>query len=74
MTEAFMLPLLQEVAFYHADKRTYAKTAQFFKYKGYPGSIPNLEQLSHNYVTFATNIIFLGAAIKSNGYFYTDKL
>lgn len=42
MTEAFLLPVLQDVALYKADKRTYAKTSQFFKEKGYPGSIPNL--------------------------------
>ena len=74
MSEAFLLPLIQEIAFYHSEKRTYAKTSQFFKDKGFPGSIPNLEQLSHNFVLFATNIIFRAAAIKQHFYFYTDPL
>lgn len=42
MTEAFLLPNLQEVAFYQSDKRTYGKTSQYFKDRGYPGSTPNL--------------------------------
>jgi hypothetical protein len=74
MCEAFLLPLIQEIALYQADKRSYAKTSQFFKEKGYTGSIPNLDQLSHNYVTLATKIVFQGAAIKESYYFYTDKL
>lgn len=74
MSEAFLLPLWQEIALYHSDKRTYAKTSQYFKEKGYPGSIPNLDQLSHNYVTLATKLVFQAAAIKDTYYFYTDKL
>jgi hypothetical protein len=52
--EAWLLPHLQEVALFHADKRTYAKTSTFFREKGYPTSTPNIEQLSHNYVTLVT--------------------
>ena len=74
MAEAFLLPLWQEIALYHSDKRTYAKTSKYFRDKDYPGSIPNLEQLSHNYVTIATKLVFQGAAIKDTYYFYTDKL
>lgn len=62
------------MALYQADKRNYAKTSQFFKDKGYPQSTPNIEQLSHNYVTMATNLVFLGAVIKDSYYFFTDKL
>jgi len=68
------LPLWQEIALYQSDKRNYAKTSQYFKDKGYPGSIPNLDHLSHNYVTVATKLVFQGAAIKDSYYFYTDKL
>ena len=60
MTEAFLLPTLQEAALYNSDKRTYAKTAQFFKEKGYPASTPSMEQLSHNFVTMATDLVFWG--------------
>ena len=74
LAEAFLLPTIQEVALYQADKRNYAKTSQFFKDKGYPQSTPNIEQLSHNYVTMATNLVFLGAAVKDSYYFFTDKL
>jgi hypothetical protein len=74
MCEAFLLPLIHEIALYQSDKRTYAKTSQYFQQKGYPGSIPNLDQLSHNYVTLATKVVFQGAAIKESYYFYTDKL
>lgn len=74
MTEAFLLSQIQEIALYQSDKRTYGKTSQYFKEKGYPGSIPNLEQLSHNYVTYATYVIFLAASIKQHVYFYTDRL
>ena len=74
MIEAFLLPVLQEVAQYQSDKRTYAKASMFLKNKGYPGSIPNLEQLSHNYVTLTTNLVLLAAAIKKHSYFYTDPL
>jgi hypothetical protein len=42
MAEAFLLSAIQEVALYQSDKRTYGKTSQYFKEKGYPGSIPNL--------------------------------
>lgn len=74
MTEAFLLPVLQEVVLYMADKRTYAKTSQFFKDKGYPASTPNIEQLSHNFVNLSTNLIFLASKIKENYYFFMDKL
>jgi len=68
------LPVIQDIAFYQSEQRTYSKTSQFFKAKGYPGSIPNLEQLSHNYVTLSTNLIFRAAAIKPTCYFYTEPL
>jgi hypothetical protein len=74
MIEAFLLPVLQEVAMHHSDKQNYGKPAQFFKDQGYAGSIPNLEQLSHNYVLLGIKLVFLGAAIKQNCYFYTDRL
>jgi hypothetical protein len=74
LSEAFLLPVLQEAALYHADKRTYAKTAQFFREKGYPASTPSIDQLSHNFVTMATDLIFLGAAVKPHYYFFTDRL
>lgn len=74
MIQAFLLPILQEVALYQSDKRSYAKTSQYFRDKGYPASTPNIEQLSHNYVTMVTNLVFWGAAIKENYYFFTDKL
>lgn len=74
MIEAFILPQLQEIALYQADKRTYPKTSQYFKDKGYPQSTPNIEQLGHNYVTMATNLVFLAAGIKESYYFFTDKL
>lgn len=74
MTEAFLLPTLQEAALYHSDKRTYAKTAQFFREKGYPASTPSIDQLSHNFVTMATDLVFLGAAVKPHCYFFTDQL
>lgn len=57
-----------------SDKRTYGKTSQFFKEKGYPASTPNVEQLGHNYVTIATNLVFLASKIKPNYYFFIDKL
>ena len=69
-----MLPVLQDVALYQADKRNYSKTSQYFKDKGYPQSTPNIEQLSHNYVTMVTNLVFVGASVKENYYFFTDKL
>lgn len=57
-----------------SDKRSYAKTSQFFKDKGYPASTPNIEQLSHNYVTLATHLVFLASFIKPNYYFFIDQL
>jgi hypothetical protein len=74
MIEAFLLPILQEIALYQSDKRNYSKTSQYFKDKGYPQSTPNIDQLSHNYVTMVTNLVFLAGIAKENYYFFTDKL
>jgi hypothetical protein len=74
LTEAFLLPVLQEAALYHCEKRTYAKTAQFFRDKGYPPSTPSIDQLSHNFVSMATDLVFLAAAVKPHCYFFTDRL
>ena len=74
MTEAFILPILQDAALYQSDKRTYAKTAQYFRDKGYPPSTPSIEQLSHNFVLLATDLVFLAAVVKPHCYFFTDRL
>jgi hypothetical protein len=74
LIEAFLLPTIQDAALYQADKRTYAKTSQFFRDRGYPASTPSIEQLSHNYVTMATDLVFLAAAVKPSCYFFTDRL
>jgi hypothetical protein len=74
MLEAFILPVVSEIALFNSDKRDYSKTSQYFKQKGYPGTTPNIEQLSHNYILLATDFVFVGAAIKPQANYYNDLM
>ena len=68
MTEAFLLPVVQDIALYQSDKRTYGKTSQFFKDKGYPIG-PEMIDLVNNYSL--PKLDFFSSTI--NGDSYEDK-
>lgn len=74
LTEAYLLPHMLEAALFGSDKRTYAKTSGYFREKGFQNGIANLDQLSHNYVTMMTELIFLMALVKPSRLFFGEPM